>query len=56
MKKEKLLIQNTGVGYDILNHGVVLCSFVTLRAAMLRAREIACEFGLSQEVIYIGHI
>ena len=56
MKKEKLLIQNTGVGYDVLSHGFVLCSFPTLRQAMHRAHEIINELGLSHEVVYIGHI
>ena len=56
MKKEKLLIQNTGLGYEVLSHGLVLCSFPTLRQAMQRAHEIVNDLGLSHEVVYICHI
>jgi hypothetical protein len=55
MKKEKLLIQNTGLRYEVLSHGLVLCSFPTLRQAMQRSHEIINELGLSHEVVYIGH-
>jgi len=46
MKQKTIIVQNSGFAYDVMSHGLVLCSFPTKHQALKRAEELAYEFGL----------